>query len=94
MLGYPSELRTKSDYINAYNYALQGGEGRELLAARLEALKATVCYMGLKDESYSKRAEKQHQEDYEPKPDPNCEMRRLGFSEAEIDELLGGLRNV
>lgn len=50
--------------------------------------------MSLKAESWSKRAETQHQEDYEPVPDPNCEMNRLGFTAGEIDTLIGELADV
>jgi hypothetical protein len=38
--------------------------------------------------------ETQHQEDYEPVPDPNCEMNRLGFTAGEIDTLIGELADV
>lgn len=94
MIGFPHELRTKQDYLNAADYARRTGEGRELLAARLRQIKATRTYMGLRDEAYAMPAEKQHQENYEPKPDPNCAMERLGFTEAELDALLGGLQDV
>lgn len=94
MTNLPYTLCTKQDYLNAVAHVKVSGEGAELLKARLQAIQATTQMMALKAESWSKRAETQHQEDYEPVPDPNCEMNRLGFSAGEIDELIGELSNV
>lgn len=92
MTGFPKELHTKQDFLNAVRYVKAGGEGKEILIARLERMKVSTTMMALKESSKSKRAEKQQQEDYIPVPDPNCEMRRLGFTENEIDSLIGGLK--
>ncbi|MEN6562105.1 MAG: hypothetical protein ABFD11_01025 [Christensenella sp.] len=92
MRGFPKELRTKQDYLNAAEYVKSNGEGKSLLIARLKELKMTTTMMILKESSRSMRAEKQHQEDYIPAPDPNCEMLRLGFTGKEIDDLIGGLK--
>ena len=93
MTGFPEEdLRTKQDFINAVEYVKATGEGKAILIARLESIKASTTMMELKESSRSKRADKQLQEDYVSVPDPNCEMRRLGFSEAEIDYLIGRLK--
>lgn len=94
MMSLPETLCTKQDYFNAVRRAKASGEGAELLKAKLQAMKETTCMMSLKAESWSKRAETQHQEDYEPVPDPNCEMNRLGFRAEEIDMLIGELADV
>lgn len=92
MTGFSNDLQTKQDYLNAVKYVTITREGAEILAARLERMKATTSMMGLKETAKSKRAEKQHQEDYEPIPDPNCEMCRLGFTAAELDCLIERIR--
>ena len=94
MISLPETLCTKQDYLNAVRRAKASGEGAALLRARLKAMKEATCMMSLKAESWSKRAETQHQEDYEPVPDPNCEMNRLGFTAGEIDTLIGELADV
>ena len=50
--------------------------------------------MELKESGRNKRADKQHQEDYTPVPDPNSQMRRLGFTLEEMDCLIGGIDHV
>ena len=94
MTGLTQILCTTQDYINAVRMAKQTGEGVDILIAKLRAVKATTNMMALKAESWAKRAETQHQEDYEPTADANCEMCRLGFSAEEIDGLIGELQNV
>lgn len=86
-------LSTKQDYINAVRLVNSTGESVELLVARLNALKNSTNMMSLKESSYSKRAETQHQEDYEPIADVNCEMSRLGFTCGEVDALIGELKD-
>lgn len=93
MMGLNMILSTKQDYINAVRLANLTGEGTELLAARLNAMKNSTNMMELKESSYAKRAETQHQEDYEPIADVNCEMSRLGFTCDEVDALIGELKN-
>ena len=89
---FQENLRTKQDYLNAAAYAKQSGEGKTALTARLCRMKTSVTRMDLKESSRAMRADRQHQEDYIPVQDPCCEMRRLGFTEEEIDELIGGLQ--
>lgn len=91
MIGFPKDLRTKQDFLNAVKYVKATGEDKAILIGRLESVKAATTMMDLKESSRSKRADKQLQADYASVPDPNCEMRRLGFSEAEIDYLIGRL---
>lgn len=92
MIGFPKELHTKQDYLNAVEYVKSAGEGREILTARLLALKGSTTRMELRESGRSKRAEKQQQEDYAPVADTNCEMVRLGFTPEEIDRLIGGMQ--
>ena len=92
MTGFFNELQTKQDYLNAAAYVMSAGEGGGILAARLEGMKVTTSMMSLKASAKSKKAEKQQQEDYEPVWDPNCEMRRLGFTDAELDCLIERMR--
>lgn len=92
MIGVPNDLRTKQDFLNAVESVIATGEDKAILIARLEGVKATVTMMELKESGRSKRADQQLQEDYASVPDPNCEMRRLGFSEEEIDGLIGRLK--
>lgn len=93
MAGLAEFLFTKQDYYNAAQYLKAHNEDLGELLARLKSMKSSTTRMGLKAASYSMRAEKQHQEDYEPKPEPNCEMLRLGFTPEEIDKLIGELEN-
>jgi len=92
MVGFPKELRTKQDYLNAVDYAKSTGTDKAVMIARLESLKSNTTIMVLKNSSKGKPAEEQTQDDYESAPDPNCEMRRLEFTEAEINNLIGGLK--
>lgn len=59
MIGFPEDLRTKQDYIHAAAYVRQHSEGREVLLARLERMKAGTTRMELKEEARSKPAERQ-----------------------------------
>ena len=94
MVGYPKELRTKQDYLNAVGYVKSTGTDKAIMISRLESLKSNTTIMVLKKSSEGKDPEEHTQADFEAVPDPNCEMKRLGFTEAEIDKLLGGLKNV
>lgn len=92
MIGFPKDLRTKQDFLNAVEYVKLSGEDKAILITRFESLKATTTMMDLRESSRSKRADKQHQEDYAPVPDLNCEMNRLGFTKEEIDCLIGEVK--
>lgn len=94
MVGFPKELRTKQDYLNAVAYVKSTGAGKTLLLARLESLKANTKIMVLKESSKAKPSEEQTQEDYKAIDDPNCEMIRLGFSETEINKIISEVQNV
>ena len=92
MVGFPKELRTKQDILNAVDFVKSSESDKAILISRLEGLKSNTKMMVLKKTSESKPAEEQTPDDYELKPDPNCEMKRLGFTEADIDKLIGGLK--
>lgn len=94
MIGFPKDLRTKQDILNAVEYVKATGEGKEMMCAWLKRIKATDTRMELKESGRNKRADKQHQEDYTPVPDPNSQMRRLGFTLEEMDCLIGGIDHV
>jgi hypothetical protein len=92
MVGFPKQLKTKTDWLNAVAYAKETGEGKTELVSSLLELKNHTMVLMLKAASKNKPAEEQTPEDYEPKPDPACEKILLGFSDSEIDELIGGLQ--
>jgi hypothetical protein len=58
---------------------------------RLLSLKTHCTILVLKNASKDKDSEEQTPEDYEAALDPGSEKARLNFTDAEIDELTGGL---
>ena len=92
MVGYTKELRTKQDYLNAVGYVQQTGTDKAIMITRLKSLKSNTTIMVLKKSSEGKDPEEHTQDDFEAVPDPNSEMARLGFTEVEIDKLIGGLK--
>jgi len=91
MIGLPNNLLTKKDWLNAVEYAISTGNGKEVMIARLNNLKQNTTINVLKSASAGKSAEDQTPDDFESINDPNCEMLRLGFTEVEIDGLVGRL---
>jgi hypothetical protein len=91
MVGLPKQLSTKQDWLNAVNYAKTKNGGKAEIKNRLLSLKTHCTILVLKKASTRKEAEEQTPEDYETAIDPGCEKARLGFADAEIDELIGGL---
>jgi len=91
MVGLPNNLLTKKDWLNAVDFAVSTGQGRDVMIARLNGLKQNTKMNVLKNASAGKSAEDQTPDDFESVDDPNCEMLRLGFTEAEIDGLIGRL---
>jgi hypothetical protein len=91
MVGLPNKLNTKADWLNAAQYAKTTGDGKAEMSARLLSLKTHSTILVLKASSANKESEEQTPEDYEAKADPGCEKARLGFTDAEIDDLIGGL---
>jgi hypothetical protein len=92
MVGFPKQLKTKQDWLNAFAYAKASGEGKAELSGLLLELKSHTTVLVLKNASKNKPAEEQTPDDYEAKPDPGCEKIRLGFTDSEIDTLIGGLK--
>jgi hypothetical protein len=91
MVGLPKQLSTKADWLNAVNYAKTTGDGKAAMRGRLLSLKNHSTILVLKKSSAGKDSEDQTPEDYESAADPGCEKARLGFTDTEIDELIGGL---
>lgn len=91
MIGLPKQLSTKADWLNAVKYAKTTGDGKAEMQNRLLSLKTHCTILVLKKASAGKDSEDQTPEDYEAAVDPGCEKARLGFTDAEIDELIGGL---
>lgn len=91
MVGLSPSLSTKQDWINAVEYVKSTGEGKGAIRTRLLELKNNSKMRVLKAAAESKPPEEQTPDDYKSVDDPNCEKIRLGFTDAEIDELIGGL---
>jgi len=92
MVGLPKELKTKQDVLNAVSYAITTGDGKAVLKNRLLELKANTTMLVLKAGSKNKPPEEQTEADFERVNDPACEKIRLGFTDQEIDNLIGGLK--
>lgn len=88
MVGFPKELKTKQDWLNAANYAKSTGEGKALIKSRLLELKSHTTVLVLKPASANKPAEEQTEADFKLVDDPNCEKLRIGFTDQEIDQLM------
>jgi hypothetical protein len=91
MVGLPKQLSTKADWLNTVKYAKATGEGKAAMRGRLLSLKLNSTILVLKASSAKKDSEEQTPEDYEAALDPGCEKVRLGFTDDEIEELIGGL---
>ena len=91
MVGLPPSLSTKQDWLNAVEYAIATGEGKGAMRTRLLELKSNSKMLVLKSSAESKPSEEQTPDDFKSVNDPNCEKLRIGFTDAEIDQLIGGL---
>jgi orotidine-5'-phosphate decarboxylase len=92
MIGLPGNLFTREDWINAVEYAKAHSTGKDVMISRLNGLKSNTKINILKSTALDKPAEEQTPEDFEAIDDPNCEMLRLGFTAAQIENLIGGLQ--
>jgi hypothetical protein len=92
MVGIPENLFTKKDYYNAVDYARTTGSGKDIRIARLENLKLNTKINVLKESSETIPAEEQTPDDFIQVDDPNCELKRLGFTVTEVNNLIGGLK--
>jgi hypothetical protein len=91
MVGLPKKLSTKADWFNAVDYAKTTGDGKAAMRARLLSLKQNSTILVLKASAAEKDSKEQTPEDFEAVADPGCEKLRIGLSDTEIDELIGGL---
>jgi hypothetical protein len=91
MVGLPNLLKTRQDWINAVDYAKSTGDGKATMKRRLLELKDNNTILVLKAAAVDKDPEEQTQADFEAVPDPACEKIRLGFTDNEIEELIGGM---
>jgi hypothetical protein len=92
MVGFPKELKTRQDWINAVDYAKSTGDGKAVLKNRLLELKNKTTVLVLKAASAGKPPEDQTAADFHEADDPACEKLRLGFTDAEIDQLMEVLK--
>jgi hypothetical protein len=92
MVGFPKRILTKQDWYNAVNYTKTSGSGKMDLIKRLQNLKDNTKILVLKAASKDKKPEDQTPDDYEAVDDPGCEKLRLGFTDSELDTLIGGLK--
>jgi len=92
MIGLPIDLFTKKDWRNAVDYAISTGTGKDVMASRLQGLRQNTKMNVLRAESADKPSEDLTPEDFEAIDNPNSEFARLGFTNAEIDGLIGRLK--
>ena len=91
MVEVPRELRTKQDWLNAVEHAAVTSDGKTALKNRLIELKNNTTILVLKETSKGIPPEEQTEDDFERVNDPACEKTRLGFTDQDIDNLIGAL---
>jgi len=91
MVGIPPILSTKQDWHNAVDYAIATGEGQEAMRRRLTELKNNTTMLVLKDSAKTKPPEEQTPDDFKAVENPNSDKKRLGFTDDEIEQLIGRL---
>jgi hypothetical protein len=92
MIGIPTVLATRQDWLNTYQY-VQAANNMELkrqFRDRLTALK-TTRYMKVLKAGASAEPEDQTPDDYEDAPDPASAFVKSGLLDSEIDSMIGGL---
>ena len=92
MVGIPKHCQTKKDWQNAVDYAVSHNTGKTELYCRLQHLRDDHYMNVLKEESKDKPVEEQTPDDYEPVDNPAAEKYRLGFTDSEINDLMGALK--
>jgi hypothetical protein len=92
MIGIPSVLATRQDWLNTYQYvqAANNAELKKQLRERLTALKETR-YMKVLKSGVEKEPEEQTPSDFEDTLDPASSFVRSGLLENEVDTMIGGL---
>lgn len=88
MKGLPQNLQTRDDWLHAFAYVRDTGEGKVEFAGRLRALQGTKTRLVLKDSAKKKKAEDQVPADFEPEEDPSSAFALSGLSDADIETML------
>lgn len=91
MKGLPMYLQTRSDWENAFDYAMKHQEARAELVSRLLSLKASKTMKVLKP-GVVKPPEELEPEDFEEALDPASPYVQSGFTDSEIDTMIAKLR--
>jgi hypothetical protein len=90
MIGIPSNLQSRADWLNAYQYAQDHPQARPTLKARLEALKASGTMKVLRP-GVAKPPEEQTPDDYEDVLDPASPLVLSGLLLTEIETMIRAL---
>lgn len=90
MIGFPSILSTKEDFLNTMEYLKNSGEKheRQQFIGLMENIRDNVYKKVLKNESIDKPVEEQTAEDYKNVYDEACLKERLGFTDEEIKKII------
>jgi hypothetical protein len=88
MIGIPLVLNTKTDWLNALEYAKTNSSAASAFKSRLIALRDNRYMKTLKAASASKSADDQTPDDYEQTDDPAAEIYRLGFTVSAVDSMI------
>jgi hypothetical protein len=92
MIGIPTVLATRQDWLNTYQYVQASNNAglKRQFCDRLTALKATRYMKALKA-GITAAPEDQSPDDYEDVPDPASSFVRSGLLDGEVDTMIGGL---
>jgi hypothetical protein len=92
MIGVPTVLATRQDWLNVYEYAQAKNEAglKKQFRERLIALKNTR-YMKMLKAGVTAGPEDQTPDDFEDVPDQASPFARSGLIEGEIDQMIGAL---
>lgn len=97
MFGIPQNLSTKQDWLNALAFVETTGNGKTEMKKRFLSLKQNSTMLVPKNEKKGRgnkegtEAAELAPEDFHAVDDPGSEKNRLGFSDAELDEIIGRL---
>lgn len=92
MLGIPSVLATRQDWLNAYQYVQEANKAelKKQFRDRLTVLKNTR-YMKILKAGASSDPKKQNPDDFEDALDSASPFVQSGLIEGEIDQMIGAL---
>lgn len=88
MKGIPQNLQTRDDWLHAFAYVRDTGDGKVEFTERLRALQGTKTRLVLKESAKKKKAEDQTTADFESEEDPSSAFALSGLSDADIDTML------